>query len=137
MDFSWRSFAFGFRLPLMLICIALHIYVWSVWDLCLDLNIWFVMCDELCWLMLLLFFLFILWLRGCANLAKIHIIYIFVSCMPRFPLVGKTPSKASNIYMCTWYSWNFICTYQGGVLSLLIELGEFIHTIFWNFQENE
>ena len=37
--------------------------------------------------------------------------------MPRFPLVGKTPSKVSNIYMCTWYSWKFICTYQGGVLS--------------------
>ena len=28
--------------------------VWSVWDLCLDLNIWFVMCDELCWFVLLL-----------------------------------------------------------------------------------
>ena len=38
------------------------------------------------------------------------------------------------IYVCTWYSCKFICTYQGE-FSLLIELGEFIHTIFWNFQE--
>ena len=50
------------------------------------------------------------------TMLKFHIIYL-VSCMPRFPLVGKTPSKVSNIYMCTWYSCKFICTYQGGVLS--------------------
>ena len=45
----------------------------------------------------------------------IHILY---SCMPRFPLVGETPLKFSNfINMCSWYSFNFISTYQGGVLS--------------------
>ena len=143
MDISWRSFAFGFRLPLLIICDELYITcLWFVsslnlvWDLCLDLNIWLVMCDGLCWFMLLLSFMFILWLWGCANHAKISYHISIVSYMPRFPLVGKTPSKKLNIYMCTWYSWKFICTYQGE-FSLLIELGEFIHTIFWNFQENE
>ena len=124
MDFSWRSFAFGFRLPLLIICDELYITcLWFVsslnlvWDLCLDLNIWLVMCDGLCWFMLLLSFMFILWLWGCANHAKISYHISIVSCMPRFPLVGKTLSKFSNIYMCSWYSWKFICTYQGGVLS--------------------
>ena len=124
MDFSWRSFAFGFRLPLLIICDELYITcLWFVsslnlvWDLCLDLNIWLVMCDGLCWFMLLLSFMFILWLWGCANHAKILYHISIVSCMPRFPLVGKTLSKFSNIYMCSWYSWKFICTYQGGVLS--------------------
>ena len=124
MDISWRSFAFGFRLPLLIICDELYITcLWFVsslnlvWDLCLDLNIWLVMCDGLCWFMLLLSFMFILWLWGCANHTKISYHISIVSCMPRFPLVGKTLSKFSNIYMCSWYSWKFICTYQGGVLS--------------------
>ena len=124
MDFSWRSFAFGFRLPLLIICDELYITcLWFVsslnlvWDLCLDLNIWLVMCDGLCWFMLLLSFMFILWLWGCANHAKISYHISIVSCMPWFPLVGKTLSKFSNIYMCSWYSWKFMCTYQGGVLS--------------------
>ena len=61
MDFSWRSFAFGFRLLLVFICVELLHYMFMICvlheldlRLCLDLNIWFVMCDELCWFMLLL-----------------------------------------------------------------------------------
>ena len=113
MDFSWRSFAFGFRLPLMF-----YLYLaWSLFKTCVWIWTFGLYCVmnyvSLCYSYL---FMFILWLWGCANHAKVHIIYL-VSCMPRFPLVGKTLSKFSNIYMCSWYSWKFICTYQGGVLS--------------------
>ena len=140
MDFSWRSFAFGFRLPLLVICDELYITcLWFVsslnlvWDLCLDLNIWLVMCDGLCWFMLLLSFMFILWLWGCANHAKISYHISIVSCMPRFPLVGKTLSKFSNIYICALGIHENLYAHIKGEFSLLIELGEFIHTIFWNF----
>ena len=37
--------------------------------------------------------------------------------------------------MCTWSSFKFICTYQGGVLSTYRTKVKFIHTLFWNFQE--
>jgi len=57
--------------------------------------------------------------------------------MPRFPLVGKTPSKVSNIYICVLGIHENLYAHIKGEFSLLIELGEFIHTIFGNFQENE
>ena len=44
MDFLWRSFVFGFRLPLMFICILYELYLRLVFGF----EPWFVMCDELC-----------------------------------------------------------------------------------------
>ena len=55
---------------------------------------------------------------GYANLFKLHIIYILYVVLPRFPLVRETPSKILNfIYMCSWYSFKSISTYQEGVLT--------------------
>ena len=56
--------------------------------------------------------------------------------MPRFPLVGKTPSKVSYIYICVCVCVCVLDIHANlyahikGEFSLLIELGEFIHTIF-------
>ena len=52
--------------------------------------------------------------------------------MPRFPLVGKTPSKVSNIYIYIYVLGihENLYAHVKGEFSLLIELGEFIHTIF-------
>ena len=82
--------------------------------------IWFVICDELCWLVILLWFMFILWLiEVVLMLSSSYHTYILYVVLPRFPLVGETPSKFSNfIYMCSWYSFKFISTYQAGVLSI-------------------
>ena len=49
--------------------------------------------------------------------------------MPRFPLVGKTPSKVSNIYICVLGIHENLYAHIKGEFSLLIELGEFIHTL--------
>ena len=125
MDFSWRSFAFGFRLLLVFICVELLHYLFMICVLH-ELGLWFVVGFEhlvynVWWIILVCDTLIYLCSScGCeVVLTKLKFIsYIYlVSCMPRFPLVGKTPSKVSNIYMCTWYSWKLICTYQGGVLS--------------------
>ena len=52
--------------------------------------------------------------------------------MPQFPLVGKTLSKFSNIYIyiCALGIHENLYAHIKGEFSLLIELGEFIHTIF-------
>ena len=48
----------------------------SACDLRLDLNIWFVMCDELCWFVILLsIYVHLVACLGCANLVK-FILYI-------------------------------------------------------------
>ena len=61
MDFSWRSFAFGFRLPLKIICVELLHYmslICVLHELGLRLVFGFELlaCNvcELCWFMLLL-----------------------------------------------------------------------------------
>jgi len=139
MDFSWRSFAFGFRLLLVFICVELLHYMFMICVLH-ELGLWFVVGFEhlICnvwWTMLICVTLIYLCSScGCeVVLTKLNFIsYIYlVSYMPRFPLVGETPSKFSNIYMCSWYSFKFINTYQGGVLST----HQIYNTIFWNFQE--
>ena len=126
MDFTWKSFAFGFRLLLVFICDELLHYMFMICVLH-ELGLWFVVGFEhlVCnvwWTMLICVTLIYLCSScGCeVVLTKLKFIsYIYlVSCMPRFPLVGETPSKFSNfIYMCCWYLFKFICTYQGGVLS--------------------
>ena len=131
MDFSWRSFAFGFRLPLMLICVELLHYMSLICVLHeLGLRLVFGFEHLACnvWWTMLVCVTLIYLCSSCGYevvLTKLKFIsYIYlVSCMPRFPLVGKTPSKFSNIYMCSWYSFKFICTYQGGFLST--------HRIWW------
>ena len=93
--------------------IVLHGFVAWTWT-------WFVMCDELRWLVILLSCLCSsLWFDEVVLImSKLHIIYISCVVLPRFPLVGETPSKFSKfIYMCSWYSFKFRSTYQGGVLS--------------------
>ena len=68
---------------------------------------------------------------GEVELMVLSLNYIYlVCCMPRFPLVGKTPSKVSNIYMCVLGIHENLYAHIKGEFSLLIELGEFIHTIF-------
>ena len=114
MDFSWTSFAFDFRLLLVFICVLHELGLRLVFGFeHLVYNVW--------WTMLVCVTLIYLCSScGCeVVLTKLKFIsYIYlVSCIPRFPLVGKTLSKFSNIYMCSWYSCKFICTYQGGVLS--------------------
>ena len=122
MEFTWKSFAFGFRLLLVFICVELLHYLFMI---CVshELGLWFVVRFEhlVCnvwWAMLICVTLIDSYSScGCeVVLTKLKFIS-YISCMPRFPLVGKTPSKVSNIYVCTWYSCKFICTYQGGVLS--------------------
>ena len=57
--------------------------------------------------------------------------YIYLVCyMPRLPLVGVTPSKFSlHIYVLLDFI-SKLYAHIKGEFSLLIELGEFIHTIF-------
>ena len=49
--------------------------------------------------------------------------------MPQFPLVGKTPSNF-QICICALGIHANLYAHIKGEFSLLIELGEFIHTIF-------
>ena len=143
MDFSWRSFVFGFRFPLMFICVELLHYMFMICVLH-ELGLWFVVGFEhlVCnvwWTMLIcVTLIYLCSFCGCeVVLTKLKFIsYIYlVSCMPRFPLVGETPSKFSNfINMCSWYSFKFINTYQGE-FSLLIELRWIYSYQFWKFQE--
>ena len=90
------------------------------WICDLNLNlVWFVICDELCWLVILSWFMFILWLiEVVLILSSSYHTYILYVVLPRFPLVGETPTKFLKFMnMCSWYSFKSICTYQGGVLS--------------------
>ena len=68
MDFTWRFYLIWLPFGLASVCysclfvlnsIALHVYdlclAWTRFVICgLDLNIWFEICDELCWLVILL-----------------------------------------------------------------------------------
>ena len=125
MDFSWRSFTFGFRLLLVFICVELLHYIFMICvlhELGLRLVFGFehLVCNVWWTVLVCVTLIYLCSSCGCeVVLTKLKFIsYIYlVSCMPRFPLVGETPSKFSNIYMCSWYSCKFICTYQGGVLS--------------------
>ena len=106
MDFTWRSFAFGFRLLLVFICVELLHYMFMICVLHeLGLRLVFGFEHLVCnvwWTMLVCVTLIYLCSScGCeVVLTKLKFIsYIYlVSCMPRFPLVGKAPSKFSNIY---------------------------------------
>jgi hypothetical protein len=57
--------------------------------------------------------------------------------MPRFPLVGKTPSKCSYIDMCALDIHSNLYAHIKGEFSLLIEIGELIHTYSEIFKKNE
>jgi hypothetical protein len=66
-----------------------------------------------------------------AMVIKLNSYHIYlVSCMPRFPLVGETPSKCLYVDMCALGIHSNLYAHIKGEFSLLIELGEFIHTIF-------
>ena len=144
MDFIWRSFTFGFRLLLLFhLCWTLLHYMFMICVLH-ELGLWFVVGFEhlVCnvwWTMLIwVTLIYLCSFCGCeVVLTKLKFIsYIYlVSCMPWFPLVGETPSKFSNIYICALAIHSNLYAHIKGEFSLLIELGEFIHTIFWNFQE--
>ena len=142
MDFSWRSFAFGFRLLLVLICVVLLHYMFMICVLHeLDLRLVFG-CEHLVcnvwWTMLVCVTLIYLCSScGCeVVLTKLKFIsYIYlVSCMPRFPLIGETPSKFSNIYVLLVFIQIYKHISRGSSF-YSSNLGKFIHTIFWNFQE--
>ena len=104
---SWRSDLGGAHMFIRciepcLICVwtwcvgllALHVY-----SACMNLCVWtwtrLVICDELCWFAnLFIFRLFeFLWFWGCANNVELKLYIIYISCVPRFPLVEETPSK--------------------------------------------
>jgi hypothetical protein len=57
--------------------------------------------------------------------------------MPRFPLVGKTPSKCSYINMCALDIHSNLYAHIKGEFSLLIELSELIHTYSEIFKKDE
>ena len=131
MDFLWRSFVFGFRLPLMFICILHELYLRLVFGFeHLVCNVW--------WTMLVCITLIYLCSScGCeVVLTKLKFIsYIYlVSCMPRFPLVGETPSKLSNLYICALGIHSNLYAHIKGEFSLLIELRWIYSYHIWNFQ---
>ena len=142
MDFTWRSFAFGFRLLLLFhLCWTLLHYLFMICVLH-ELGLWFVVGFEhlVCnvWWTMLICVTLIYLCSSCGFevvLTKLKFIsYIYlVSCLPRFPLVGETPSKFSNfIYMCSWYSFKIYKHVSRGSSLYSSNLDEFIHIIFWN-----
>ena len=144
MDFTWRSFSFASACYSWSICVELHlcrtmllcIFMSYVLHECWDLRTWFVTCDELRWLVMLLSFMFIFvacW--GCVNHVKF---ILYISCI-----------LYASIFTCRGNSVK-IFKFHEYVLSVFIQiymhisresslyssnLGEFIHIIFWNFQE--
>ena len=107
-----------------------------VWDLCLDLNIWFVMCDEL---LVCATLIYLCSSCGCeVVLTKLNFMS-YISCI-LYASISTCREKLRQkfqIYMCVFDIYANLYAHIKGEFSLLIELGEFIHTIFWNFQENE
>jgi hypothetical protein len=69
---------------------------------------------------------------GCeAMIIKLKFIS-YISCIlyASISLIGETPSKCSYIDMCALGIHSNLYAHIKGEFSLLIELGEFIHTIF-------
>ena len=125
MDFSWRSFAFSFRLPLIVICVELLLYMSLICVLHeLGLRLVFGFEHLVCnvwWTMLVCATLIYLCSScGCeVVLTKLKFIS-YISCILYASISTCRENSVKSfkyIYMCTWYSWKFICTYQGGVLS--------------------
>ena len=75
---------FCFRLLLLLLVsnFVLHCtFVYYLASICgLNLNIWFVICDELCWLVILLWFMFILWFVEVVLILS-DSYHIYISCI--------------------------------------------------------
>ena len=113
MDFTWKSFAFGFHLLLVFICVELLHYMFMICVLH-ELSLWFVVgfehlvCNVWWTILICVTLIYLCSSCGCeVVLTKLKFIsYIYlVSCMSRFPLVGETPSKFSKfINMCSWIS---------------------------------
>ena len=88
----WTMFNLCLNLMCWTSCIAC--LVSACMNLCVWTSTWLIICDELCWLAKLsIFRLFeFMWFWGCVNNVKLKF-YIYISCVPRFPLVGETPLK--------------------------------------------
>ena len=131
-----------FRLPLatlipfVLNSIALHVYAlclaWTRFVIYgLDLNIWFVICDELRWLVILFWFMFIVVAhRGSANIVK----FISYICCMLYASISTCRGNSVKIFKFHKYVLLvFIQIYKHisrGRSLYSSNLGEFIHIIF-------
>ena len=140
MDFTRRSFVFGFRLLLVFICVELLHYMFMICVLH-ELGFWFVVGLEhlICnawWTMLICVTLIYLCSScGCeVVLTKLKFIsYIYlVSCMPRFPLVGKLRQNF-QIYICALGIHSNLQAHIKGEFFLLIELRKIYSYHILNF----
>ena len=114
MDFLWRSFVFGFRLPLMFyLCLSWTLFETCVWIWNLVCNVWWTMlvCATL---------IYFCSSCGCEVVLTMLKFISYISCILYASISTCRESSVKNfkyIYVCSWYSCKFICTYQGGVLS--------------------
>ena len=141
MDFSWRSFVFGFRLLLMFICVELLHYMFMICvlhELGMRLEFGFehLVCN-VWWTMLVCATLIYLCSScGCeVVLTKLNFIS-YISCI-LYASISTCRENSVKIfkYICALGIHSNLYAHIKREFSLLIELGEFIHTIIWNFQE--
>ena len=142
MDFAWIFYLIFFRLLLTFyLCWTLLHCMFMIyclaWTLCFEVLVWFVICDELCWLVILLWFMFILWACwGRANHVKISYHIYILCCIVSISTCRGNSVKFIKIHI--YVLLVFIQIYKHisrGSSLYLSNLGEFIHIIFWNFQE--
>ena len=104
----------------------------------LDLNFWFVICDELCWLVILLWFMFILWLIEVVLILLKFISYI--SCI-LYASISTCRENSVKIFKFHIYVLLvFIQIYKHisrGSSLYSTNLGEFIHINSEIFKKNE
>ena len=141
MDFSWRSFAFGFRLPLMFICIELLHYMSLICVLHeLGLRLVFGFEHLVCivwWTMLVSATL--IYLCSSCGCEVVLILLKFISYISCFLYASISTCRENSVksfkYIYVLGIHENLYAHIKGEFSLLIELGEFIHNIFWNFQK--
>ena len=142
MDFTWRSFTFASACYSWSICVELfHVYdlclAWTRFVICdLDSNFWFVICDEPRWFVILLSIY--VHLVACWVWANIVKFISYISCI-LYASISTCRGNSVKIFKIHIYVlWVFIQIYKHisrGSSLYSSNLGEFIHTIFWNFQE--
>ena len=101
--------------------IATHVYLylaWTLFETCV--WIWTLVCN-VWWTMLVCATLIYLCSScGCEVVLTMLKFISYISCILYASISTCRENSVKSfkfIYVCTWYSWKFICTYQGGVLS--------------------
>ena len=143
MDFTWRSFAFASVCYSWSICVELfHVYdlclAWTRFVICgLDLNIWLVICDELRWFVILLsIYVHLVACWGCANIVKF---ISYISCILYASISTCRGNSVKIVKFHIYVLLVFILIYKyisRGSFLYSSNVGELIHIIFRNFQEN-